>query len=350
MACTSPRTVGFKSDCKTISWSPKTHTKEMPLFQLPCGKCIECRLDYARQWAIRCVHEASTWENNIFLTLTYSEENLKSDRLILKDFQEFIQKLRDKILADYLKEKSITKEQWKTVSKTERKEIYGKIRISYFVTGEYGDKTKRPHWHAIIFNYRPTDATYGYTTANNDIVHYSETIDNLWKNGRSEFGSVTMDSAGYCARYAAKKLSHGRDQEHNYNPISKKSSKYAIGRRWLEKNYQDVFSNGKLLLIQKNETITAPIPRYYERWLKKEKPTEYRRYLDVKSAKETKRQIQEIPQLTPYLRKSEVLHISQLDRQQQYNAIIQFGGKNKNRTMSNIVAEKFKLLQSYLKL
>ena len=66
--------------------------------------------------------------------------------------------------------------------------------------------------------------------------------------GNTELGSVTFESAGYCARYSAKKLVHGKDDEHDFNPISKKSSKHAIGKTWLEKFWPDVFNHGHLVL------------------------------------------------------------------------------------------------------
>lgn len=51
---------------------------------IPCGQCIGCRLEKSRQWAIRCVHEASLYENNCFITLTYSPENLPEDGSLKK--------------------------------------------------------------------------------------------------------------------------------------------------------------------------------------------------------------------------------------------------------------------------
>lgn len=255
MRCTSPRTVGFKHDGKTIAWSQKNYSKEYATFQLPCGKCIECRLDYARQWAIRCVHEASMYPKNAFITLTYNEESLVSEKLVYEDFQKFMKRLR-------------------------------KVQdnpIGLFVTGEYGEHTKRPHWHAIIFNWEPSDGVYHYSNFRGDRVSTSETLTKLWGKGHAEYGTVTMQSAGYCARYAAKKLVHGRDDEHEYKPISKKSSKQAIGKKWLEKFHDDVFNYGKLVLA---DGTTSTIPRYYERWLKDHHPDKWLRYVtDVKQAK-----------------------------------------------------------------
>lgn len=248
MRCTSPRTVGFKADGQTLCWSPKDFSNEYATFQLPCSKCLECRLEYSRQWAIRCVHEAQMHEKNVFITLTYEDEKLISPKLVYSDFQKFMKKLR-KVQNE---------------------------PIGLFVTGEYGEKNKRPHWHAIIFNWHPTDGVYKYSNHRGDRVYSSETLSKLWGNGVADYGSVTLQSAGYCARYAAKKLVHGKDDEHDYHPISKKSSKHAIGKKWIEKFHADVFSYGKLELPDGTSTT---IPRYYEKWYEKHHPEKYWAYV-----------------------------------------------------------------------
>jgi len=251
--CTRPRTVGFLPDGKTLAWSYKKHSKEYPTFQLPCGKCISCRLERARETAVRCVHEAQMHEQNCFITLTYSDENLKSDRLDYRDFQLFIKRLR--------------------------KEIYetSQQKISVLAVGEYGDKGKRPHWHAIIFNWRPADAQPSYKNDSGDQLYDSELLTQLWGKGRADLGSVTFKSAGYVARYAAKKLTHGKDGSHDYNPIARRSTRNAIGVSWLERYwFTDCFANGFITL---EGGVKTSIPRYYEKWLKKHKPLEWQRYV-----------------------------------------------------------------------
>ena len=273
MRCLNPRTVGFKADGKTICWSPKSFSKEYATFQLPCSKCIECRLEYARQWAVRCVHEASIFEQNSFITLTYADEHLKDARLQYRDFQLFIKRLRKYIFTDFIKGYGI--ENWKLHTKTEKKHIYEKHTIGIFVTGEYGDRTKRPHWHAIIFNWQPRDCTKRYTSDSGHPVYASATLDSLWGYGKTEVGSVNFDSAGYVARYAAKKLVHG-DDGHDYEPISKKSSKHAIGKRFLEKYWKDIFVHGEVILPNGKKST---IPRYYEKWLLKHHPDAWMTYV-----------------------------------------------------------------------
>lgn len=62
---------------------------------LPCGRCIGCRLERSRQWAMRCMHEASTHTDNSFITLTYTDADLPPDgSLRKKDFQDFMKRLR----------------------------------------------------------------------------------------------------------------------------------------------------------------------------------------------------------------------------------------------------------------
>lgn len=285
MRCTSPRRVGFKSDGKHLAWSYKELSKDYDTFQLPCGKCLECRLEYARQWAVRCVHESLLHENNIFLTLTYDDEHIGDGRLKYEHFQTFMKDLRDKVFREYLNETRGVGF-WNQLSSVEKKcfrrdnkEELEKIGIGVFVTGEYGTRTKRAHWHACLFNYGPRDGVYKYTSDRGDKVWSSETLTEIWAKGSVEYGSVTLESAGYCARYAAKALAHGYDNEHDFAPISKKSSKYAIGRRYLERFWTDIFNYGEVVLPS-GERVA--MPRYYEKWLKKYRPDDWIKYLDIK--------------------------------------------------------------------
>lgn len=296
-----------------ITHSSKRAMPGLQAFEFECRKCLPCRLNIAREKAIRCIHESRMHENNIFLTLTYSEPNLLSDRLIYEDFQLFMKKLRH------------------TTSE----------KITYMVTGEYGDKNKRPHWHAIIFNYMPPDATYHYTTDLGHRILKSALIDDLWaKNDPNikpnEIGSVTMDSAGYVARYAAKKLTHGKDQDHNYHPIHKTSSARAIGRSWIEKYWKHTFANGFVTLP--NGQISK-IPRYYTDWLKKHKPDEYIKYVTGKRL-----EIQKLAERSA--RKEELEYLS--------NVITYKGGckypTTRAKVKETILQSKFKQLQEHLKL
>ena len=264
MRCTSPRRVGFKADGKTISFSPFKFSPEYVGFQVPCGYCLACRLERGRQWAVRAVHEAKMHRENSFITLTYRPECLPGPRVIYSDFQEFMKSLRSRL-------------------------DYAGIdhQIGYLVVGEYGADNKRPHWHACLFGWSPNVVPVGYSEPKKayknelgDQVFTSDFLDEVWGKGMCDFGSVTFKSAGYCARYAAKKLVHGKDNDHEFHPVFKVSSKYAIGRSWLEKYWRDVFNHGRCEV----NGVSCSIPRYYEKWFKREHPDEWIRYVtEVKS-------------------------------------------------------------------
>lgn len=334
MRCLDPRNVGFKSDGKTIAWSEKHCDKQYAFFRLPCGKCIECRLEYARQWAVRCVHEAKMWNDNSFITLTYDEHSV-TDKLYYVHFQDFMKRLRDDRFRSFIKQEGFTRDSWSRLLPSVRSERYSQHNIGMFVTGEYGDRKKRPHWHAIIFNWRPSDCVYKYTNERGDRVFSSENLSSLWPFGISEIGSVTFESAGYVARYSSKKLVHGKDQDHDFHPISKKSSKHAIGKKFLEKYWKDIFSYGEVILPN---GMKCGIPRYYEKWLLKNKPEEWDKYFLVKLKKSS-----------IYEARAEKERLDELHKNLLRD--VQNRGLNVSRmeVKKKIIEEKFKRLQEFLK-
>ena len=136
MPCYTPET-GYRSrmgrNPETGKWPIVFNVADgyhdMPV-QVPCGKCIGCRLDYSRKWAIRCVLEAQMHKENCFLTLTYDDEHLpKGEKLEKEEMQKF----------------------WKRL----RKATGTKIR--YYMAGEYGTEGGRPHYHACVFGWKPRD-------------------------------------------------------------------------------------------------------------------------------------------------------------------------------------------------
>lgn len=320
MNCISPIKASFDNS-GDITYRNRLAEKGLEPFSFPCRKCLPCRLNISREKAIRAVHEAKTYgDRNIFLTLTYNDENLKSPHLQYEDWQRFIDTLRQNV------KRKITCPELK-------KQLY----IPYMVTGEYGEKNKRPHWHAILFNYRPNDEVYKYTTDQGEKVYESATIHKLWNKGNIEYGSVTMDSAGYVARYAAKKLVHGKDQEHDFHPIHKTSSRRAIGRSWIEQNATFTFQNGFVVLPNGQ---TSKIPRYYIDWCKQHQPDLYYYYLT-----EVLPKIQKKAELRS--RKEELAFLSE---HLNYKGGMGAYPKTKNKIKETILKQKFKRLQENLKL
>lgn len=312
MRCIRPIKAGF-SALGDIVYSKQSASKELCGFEFECRKCLPCRLNIAREKAIRALHESKMHEENIFLTLTYNEESLESPRLQYEHWQGFIKDLRSKV--GYSPDK----------------------RISTMVTGEYGDKNKRPHWHALIFNFSPHDQAPKYRTDLGDQVYTSDSLSQLWGRGNIEYGSVTIESAGYVARYAAKKLAHGLDQDHDYHPIHKTSSKNAIGKAWIEKYHQHTFENGHVILPNGTK---SRIPRYYIDWCKKNKPDLFWYYIS-----EVRPKIQKIAEENA--RKEEMQYLSQLST---YKGGVGLYPMTRSKVKETILKSKFELLQERLKL
>lgn len=201
---------------------------------------------------MRCEHEAYS-RPGIFVTLTYREP-LKNPRLDYQDFRRFMNTLR------------------KTRGEG----------IGFYVCGEYGAKNKRPHWHALLFGYQPPDLKAHSENHEGDQLYTSEEVDRIWHENDSEnaptlIGDLTFKSAAYVARYSAKKLVHGKDQDHDFHPVSKMSRTYGIGKSFVEQFYNEIFDSGFCMTF---EGVKRPIPRYYRKWMIKNHPGKWQQWLE----------------------------------------------------------------------
>lgn len=203
--------------------------------RLPCGQCIGCRLERSREWAVRIMHEASLHEVNSFLTLTYDDANLPNAIYSLQkpptDMQKFLKRLR---------------------------KAYGKIR--YYYCGEYGDLLLRPHYHACVFGYRPTDGVRVSAR-----LWRSDTLSRIWGLGHTVYGDVVFDSAAYVARYITKKITGDRAGDHYGDRAPEHcqmSLKPGIGADWIKKYWQDVYNND-ILYIHGNQKCRPA--KYYDK-------------------------------------------------------------------------------------
>lgn len=233
-------------------------------FTLPCGRCIGCRLEYSRQWALRCMHEASLFERNCFITLTYSPEYLPAGAtLVPRDFQLFMKRLRKRFGPD----------------------------IRFYCCGEYGSKFGRPHYHACLFNFDFDDKKFFRRVGKKrSILYVSSSLSSLWPYGFSTLGSLTIDSAAYVARYVLKKTMNSDRKAEYVDPLtgaisyrhpefSRMSLRPAVGRDWYERFKSDVYPSDFVVM---NGKKVRP-PRYYDSLLKKSDPS---LFLDIKSKRE----------------------------------------------------------------
>lgn len=152
-------------------------------FEVPCGKCVGCKLDRGRAWSIRITHEAQLYDTNWFATLTYREEDVPVSRsLEYSHFQRFMKRLRKKVRGE--------------VEVPE-----GGRPLRFFCAGEYGGDTGRPHFHAILFNCRVGDERPW-----DNGQYWSAELEELWSHGHVVLDKVTAASAAYVAGYTQKKV------------------------------------------------------------------------------------------------------------------------------------------------
>lgn len=215
--------------------------------KIPCGQCVGCRLERSRQWAVRCMHEASLHEHNCFLTLTYNDANLPHDRsLDYSHFQKFMKRVR----------KAFTGQE-----------------IKFYMCGEYGETYERPHFHAILFGLDWADKEI-FTIRQGMHLYTSKTLERLWTYGFASIGDVTFESCAYVARYVMKKVTGTKAEEHYkmvdtetgelYDRVpefNRMSLKPGIGATWFERYHTDVFPHDYVV----SRGVKCKPPKYYDK-------------------------------------------------------------------------------------
>lgn len=199
---------------------------------VPCGKCLACLQRRQSDWVVRLREELKCSSSCYFLTLTYSEDNVPREMidgkewkvLCKKDFQNWMKRFRKAISPDL---------------------------IRFFACGEYGSKTLRPHYHAIIFNF----------PANKDIL---EVLQNTWRLG-FVMASVVKPAhfpyvAKYCSMYSDLPLVL---RSKLYRPFILCSRNPAIGRNFLSDVIFTYYRETLSTVIRHRDGTKSALPRYY---------------------------------------------------------------------------------------
>lgn len=204
---------------------------------LGCGRCIGCTLRRSAHWSVRCYHESLQHSTNSFITLTFDNEHLDSNRSLVKsDFQYFMKRLR----------------------------INTGVRMRYYHCGEYGSKKGRPHHHACLFGYGFPDRKFWRYSDSGFPMYRSEVLDVAWQHrGLATVNDLTYDSVSYCTGYIVQKV-FGRDAEHyyegrlpEYNTMSRKPG---LGRQWIDRYLSDVYPADFVIVDGRK----LGVPKYYD--------------------------------------------------------------------------------------
>ncbi|QXP08441.1 MAG: replication initiator protein [Arizlama microvirus] len=218
--------------------------------ELPCGQCIGCRMRRASDWELRVMHEASLWDSNCFVTLTYSPGNLPANSsLEYRDYQLFMKRLR--------------------------KHFDGRV-IRFYMCGEYGEDRGRPHFHACLFNVDFTDQVPAGKSKSGQLFYTSAVLTKLWGLGHCSVQPLVRETASYCARYIMKKV-FGQDAESSYTVVNehgeivqrepefaRMSLRPGIGARWVDKYVSDVFPLDSVV----HNGTRRRVPKFYDRRVK----------------------------------------------------------------------------------
>jgi len=247
---------GYRGPGGRVSFKLTEGYIDLPV-EVRCGQCIHCRLERSRQWAVRLTHEKMASDESCFITLTYDDENIPEDfGLVVEHTQAFWKRLRQDRIRNA---KRRAKRSGTTYKAPER--------LRYFLAGEYGETTSRPHYHACLFGDAFADdrVKYGVSKSGHPI-YTSQRLDRLWRHGSCKIGELTFESAAYVAQYVTKKLTDddllgGRKPE-----FCTMSRRPGIGKTFYDKHKDQFYPRDEVVLRGKRMTP----PKRYDQWYEEE--------------------------------------------------------------------------------
>lgn len=195
--------------------------------RLPCGNCLGCRSTRAQSWALRCQLELQNHKEAVFATLTYDDEH-KPLTLEKRHVSAYLKKIR-KILPN---------------------------KLRFFASGEYGENTHRPHYHAIIYGASQLQAPR---------------LAEAWTQGHVHIDQATPANIAYTAGYCSKKIGYRRHTHERVDPDTGEVYQWQPPFIQMSRNpgigaHAKKFLNSWRLYAVK-DGHKMPVPRYFkEHW------------------------------------------------------------------------------------
>lgn len=236
---------GFVPDIIGTACANSIKLKDLD-FRVPCGKCLPCQKKRRSEWSLRLEHEYLFSDSAQFITLTYNDHHIPRTK-------EGYQTLHKKHLQDYIKR--LRNDHVKYVSELlniSKKEVKHRVKpLRYYAVGEYGSKTRRPHYHLILFNM--------------DIANLAP-ITNQWKAGFTDVGTVTAASINYVTKYMFKQFNRKTDKRTPPFSIMSKGRKDTpygiIGHAYLD-NYGIHHIQSESLEVRDQNGSLRRLPKAY---------------------------------------------------------------------------------------
>lgn len=239
---------------------------------IPCGKCIGCRIDHARQWAARLMLEKQYSSDTWFITLTYDNDHLVGGT----------EPVKVPTGAHYKNGKPVCVKQYPNVSPTGHltlnkldyanfnkrlRKKFGK-GVRFFLAGEYGEKSNRPHYHGIYFNL-PLDDLEVFKVVHGVPYYTSETISELWPFGFHLIGNVSYDTCAYVSRYVTKKLHDVDVDKYAEEGVQREfccmSRKPGIAYQWFQDHGDSIDDESYIITVSSpNGAVQFSSPKYFD--------------------------------------------------------------------------------------
>lgn len=240
---------------------------EQRLIEIPCGSCLACRLDRSQDWAVRCVFEASLWQHNYFVTLSYDDEHLcygfqRNPTLVKEHIEDFI--------------------------KTLRNYFYSKFKhtgIRYILCGEYnstGERMLNPHFHLILFNCPIPDLAFKFPTPEGGLITklnsnkmpmmYSQLINEFWGKGFITIDDANYNTEMYVSQYILKKQLGKSSSIYSealgvLPPFLRMSNRPGIGFNSFIRDKDKYIIDPYIIVSRPARPIVTGLPKYFKRKL-----------------------------------------------------------------------------------
>lgn len=193
--------------------------------KFPCGKCPGCLDSRSSGWSVRLAHELKSHEASSFITLTYKDNPGSVSK---PDCQNFMKRLRFNLHQK---------------------------KIRFYLVSEYGGKTGRPHYHAIIYGHDFSDDPGAHPVRRG--LYTSPLLEKSWGLGHSSSGSVTEASIRYVTNYIIGKNDTPEGKEKTFALMSRNPG---LGRFWIDSHALETYRRDTVRL----GTFERRPPRYYD--------------------------------------------------------------------------------------
>lgn len=240
---------------------------------VPCGRCPQCQQKKVNEWTFRlsrdmaCTKELQAY----YMTLTFRPEDLPLDAMIdpraaaaarhalaaVKNSRGSarIAALRSLVPYKHLRDKRYVHDDggllqyklfqdFKQRLKVTLKRWYGIKNLKFFVCGEYGKKTARPHFHAVIWFSATESSLHGYSA---DVPKRGKSSQSFFVDYITQTGRVPALSPLFFSKLVFHLWSHCEWQAFDCSPVrnsaatSRYITKYMLKNRlFLSRNLREL--------------------------------------------------------------------------------------------------------------